>query len=194
MELLSLQKEYFQSGATLPVEFRIRQLKTLYQTILAMEEPIQEALLADLGKSQFESYETEIGFVLAEITHAIRHLKSWARPKGRLSPLFLFPSKGRVQQVPYGSALILSPWNYPFQLAVAPLVSSIAAGNCTVIKPSELAPRTAEVLGELIDSCFEKRFCAVLQGGAETAARLTALPFDFIFFTGSSQTDQRRPF
>ena len=191
MELLSLQKEYFQSGATLPVEFRIRQLKTLYQTILAMEEPIQEALLADLGKSQFESYETEIGFVLAEITHAIRHLKSWARPKGRLSPLFLFPSKGRVQQVPYGSALILSPWNYPFQLAVAPLVSSIAAGNCTVIKPSELAPRTAEVLGELIDSCFEKRFCAVLQGGAETAARLTALPFDFIFFTGSSQVGKK---
>ena len=112
MELLSLQKEYFQSGATLPVEFRIRQLKTLYQTILAMEEPIQEALLADLGKSQFESYETEIGFVLAEITHAIRHLKA-GKAKGETLPLFLFPSKGRVQQVPYGSALILSPWNYP---------------------------------------------------------------------------------
>lgn len=191
MELLSLQQEYFRTGATLPVDFRIRQLKTLYQTIRTFEDTIQQALFDDLGKSQFESYETEIGFVLSEITYAIRHLKGWARDRGRFSPLFLFPSRGSVRPEPYGSVLILSPWNYPFQLAMAPLVSAIAAGNCAVVKPSELAPHTAAVLTELLETCFEKRFCTVVQGGAETAARLTALPFDFIFFTGSGPVGKK---
>lgn len=191
MELLGTQREYFLTGATLPVEFRIRQLKTLYQTILSFEDKIQNALREDLGKSPFESYETEIGFVLAEITYAIRHLKEWARPKKIFPPLFLFPSWGAICPEPYGSVLILAPWNYPFQLALAPLVSAIAAGNCAVLKPSELAPHTANVLAEILDACFEKRFCALIQGGPETAARLTSLPFDKIFFTGSERVGKK---
>ena len=191
MNLLEQQHKFFASGATLNVDYRIRQLRSLYQVILQYQERISQALREDLSKSDQEAYLTEIGMVLGEISYTLRHLRRWVRPRRTgLTASTLFSST-RICPEPYGSVLILAPFNYPFQLALTPLVSALAAGNCAVVKPSEYAPATAAVISEMLNNNFEQRLCAVVTGGAQTAQNLTGLDFDYIFFTGSATVGRK---
>jgi len=148
-------------------------------------EKITEALKLDLNKNEFDAYMTEIVLLLEEIKFAKRNIKRWSKPKKVKSGLLSLGSKGIIYPEPYGVTLIISPWNYPFQLAIAPLIGSIAAGNCSVIKPSELTPRTSVLIKELIERYFQKEFILVVEGGVEETTRLLNEKFDYIFFTGS---------
>ena len=191
MRLVEQQQKFFATGATLPVEYRIRQLRSLYQVILLNEDRIAGALQKDLGKSEQEAYLTEIGQVLSEISFVLRHIRRWTRPhRAAFSASTVF-SSGKIHPEPYGVALILAPFNYPFQLALLPLVSALAAGNCAVIKPSEYAPETAAILSEILNNNFEERLCAVSPGGPETAKALLQEDFDYIFFTGGRSVGQQ---
>lgn len=191
MDAFLTQKEYFQSGATLPLEFRLAQLRSLYRGIKRFEPQILEALRSDLGKSAEESYMSEIGMCLTEIRHTARHLREWSRPQRVPTPLMHFPASSRIVREPRGVCLIIAPWNYPFLLAVGPMISAIAAGNCVTLKPSEYAPATAAVLEKMLDVCFEGRFCRTVTGGAEVSVAETARPYDMIFFTGSTAVGRK---
>ena len=191
MDAFLTQKEYFQSGATLPLEFRLAQLRSLYRGIKRFEPQILEALRSDLGNSAEESYMSEIGMCLTEIRHTARHLREWSRPQRVPTPLMHFPGSSRIVREPRGVCLIIAPWNYPFLLAVGPMISAIAAGNCVTLKPSEYAPATAAVLEKMLDVCFEGRFCRTVTGGAEVSAAETARPYDMIFFTGSTAVGRK---
>lgn len=191
MDAFLTQKEYFQSGATLPLEFRLAQLRSLYRGIKRFEPQILEALRSDLGKSAEESYMSEIGMCLTEIRHTARHLREWSKPQRVPTPLMHFPGSSRIIREPRGVCLIIAPWNYPFLLAVGPMISAIAAGNCVTLKPSEYAPATAAVLEKMLDVCFEERFCRTVTGGAEVSAAETARPYDMIFFTGSTAVGRK---
>ena len=157
-KLLRRQKEFFSKGETLSYRYRMEQLQKLKSTVLAYERELETALAADLGKSRLESYSTEIGFVLSGITHAMKHLKKWMKPVKVRSPLTVFSAKSRIERRPYGSALIIGPYNYPFQLLIEPLTAALAAGNCAVLSPSELAPRTAETVRKLIGETFAEEY------------------------------------
>jgi aldehyde dehydrogenase (NAD+) len=181
------QRAFFQTGATRPLEFRRAQLEKLQQAIQRYEGVLCEALYADLRKSAHAAYGTELGLVHSEIRHALKHLGRWTAPVRRRTPWFVAPARGWVQLEPFGVALILGPWNYPVQLLLTPLVSAIAAGNCAVLKPSELAPRTAEAIALLVQRSFAEEFITVAQGAADTAEALLRERFDVIFFTGSTR-------
>jgi aldehyde dehydrogenase (NAD+) len=180
------QRAFFQSGATRSLDFRRAQLETFSAALARNESTLLAALKADLGKSPFQGYSAELGFVQSEMRHARRNLRKWAVPSGRRTPWFVAPARGWVQPEPFGVALILGPWNYPVQLLLTPLVSAIAAGNCVVLKPSELAPRTAEVITALVREDFAEEYISVANGGAEVAEALLRERFDKIFFTGST--------
>ncbi len=180
------------SGATLPHEFRNRALGALARLLQERRSDFETALMADLGKGAFESWATEIGIVLAEIRHARQHLRIWMRPVPRPSPLALFPARSRVEPVPLGVVLVIAPWNYPVQLSLAPLVSAIAAGNAVVLKPSEFAPRTADLLARLLPEALPEGLAAVVPGGPKTGETLVREGgFDHILFTGSRRTGAR---
>jgi len=179
------QKHFFSTGQTKDVAFRVEQLRTLRDTVLANEEIIFAALKGDMGKPTYEGYLTEVGIVLDEIRFVIRHLKKWARPQRVRTPFYHFPGSSYIYPEPYGVSLIIGPWNYPFQLIISPLIGSIAAGNCSVLKPSEYAPRTSHVLGELINNKFPRGYTVVIEGDADIGQSLLNEPFDYIFFTGS---------
>ena len=185
--IIARQREFFRSGATLPEEFRRRQLHTLRDALTAREDVLLAALHADLRKSPHEAYAAEIGWVLGEIRHALRHLHAWMKPKRRSAPALAWPARAWVEPQPYGVALILGPWNYPLQLLLAPLVSAIAAGNCAVLKPSEHAPHTAQAVAELIRATFPPDYIALVQGDREVAEALLREKSDTIFFTGGTQ-------
>lgn len=180
-------RAFFQTGATRSVEFRRAQLERLAGAFERHEASLLAALHADLRKSPTQGYATEIGLVQAEIRHAHSQLARWAAPQRRRRPWFVAPASGWVQSEPFGVALILGPWNYPVQLLVSPLVSAIAAGNCVVLKPSELTPRTTEAITELMRDCFEEQLVTVVNGGVEVAEVLLRERFDKIFFTGSTR-------
>lgn len=184
-EILNKQCTYYQSGATLPVEFRIRQLKKLYAAIQKYDAQIQAALREDLGKSSFEGFMCETGLALSEISYMIRHVKKLSKSRTVPTPLAQFPSRSYVQPVPYGNTLIMSPWNYPFLLSVDPLADAIAAGNTVILKPSAYSPATSAVLQQLLTECFSPEYVAVVTGGRKENADLLTKKFDFIFFTGS---------
>lgn len=190
MNSINIQKEFFASGATLDVEYRIRQLRSLYNIIQLYQDKICEALYQDLGKSRQEAYITEVGIVLSQISNAISHIRKWAKPRRVVTSLVQLKGNGWVLPEPYGVCLILSPWNYPFQLSIAPAVAAIAAGNCVIIKPSEQAPATAELLSQIFNQNFEQRFCRVITGGTEVAKSLLMQKFDYIFFTGGVKIGQ----
>jgi len=181
------QRACFQSGATRPLAFRRAQLETLRGALERNESALLAALDADLRKSPPQACASEFGLVQAEIRHALRHLRAWMSPRRRRTPWFVAPARGWVQPEPFGVALILGPWNYPVQLLLTPLVSAIAAGNCALLKPSELAPRTAETIATLVRENFAEEFISVVTGGAEVAEALLRERFDKIFFTGSSR-------
>lgn len=189
--ILQSQQAFFRTGATLPVPFRKMVLSLLEGAIQSRRPEIEAALSRDLGKSRQEAYMTEISLVLEEIRYARQHLKSWARAKRAKTPVSHWPGCQRVQPVPYGSVLILSPWNYPFLLCISPLISALAAGNCVVVKPSELAKHTALAICALLEEIFSPEYVSVCLGEADTAAALTALPFDKIFFTGSGAVGKK---
>ncbi|MCF7675109.1 MAG: aldehyde dehydrogenase [Akkermansiaceae bacterium] len=186
--LIARQRTYFRSGATLPQEFRRAQLRRLLDLLEAHEDDLLAALHRDLRKSPQEAYASEMGVVLSEIRYALRHLAAWMKPARRPAPLLVWPARGSIRPEPYGLALIIGPWNYPLQLLLAPLVGSIAAGNCAILKPSEFAPHTAAVIGEIIGTAFSEEFIAVVQGEQATAEALLQQRFDTIFFTGSTTT------
>lgn len=184
-EMLRAQRAYFRRGECKDVEFRIRQLKRLYQWICEHEQEIMDALYQDLNKSPFEAYATEIGIVKEEIRYALKHIRRWAAPRRVRTPITQFPSRSFIYPEPYGVTLIMSPWNYPFQLTVAPLVGAVCAGNCAVIKPSAYSPNTSRVIAEMVRGLFGAEYIAVVEGGREANQALLDEKFDYIFFTGS---------
>lgn len=177
--------DYFNTGATRCIPHRIGYLKQLRAVILRQEGEILAALQADLGKSSFEGFVSEVGLVLEEINHAIRHLRRWARPRRAKTPLVHFPARSRIYPSPYGVVLVMSPWNYPFQLTMVPLIGAIAAGNVCLVKPSEYAPHVAEVMEQIITEVFPSGYVSVAWGGRAVNQSLLTLPFHYIFFTGS---------
>jgi len=179
------QREYFASGRTLDLCFRLNALKKLKEYINKYEDDILEALKKDLNKPPFEAYATEIGFVYAELNEMIKGLPRWSRPKKVRTPVAQFKSSSYILSEPYGVVLIMSPWNYPFQLSVAPLIGAIAGGNCAIVKPSAYSPNTSSVVAKLLGECFESGFVSVIQGGREANRELLDEKFDYIFFTGS---------
>lgn len=184
-ELLCAQREFYLSGKTLPVKFRIEQLKKLYSAIKAHEQDICIALKSDLGKSHYEGFMCECGLVLSEISYLIKHTKAFARKKRVRTPVAQFHSHSYTQPIPYGNTLIMSPWNYPFLLTLEPLADAIAAGNTAIIKPSAYAPATSDIVSEIISECFEPEYIAVVTGGRKENSELLRQKFDFVFFTGS---------
>jgi len=183
--LLGKQRKYYKSGATIPVDFRIKQLKKLYATVKKYQTEVNDALTADLGKSHFEGFMCESGLVLSEISYMIRHTKKFAKRKTVYTPVTNFASHSFKQPVPYGNTLIMSPWNYPFLLTVDPLADAIAAGNTAIVKPSAYSPATSKIIEKIISECFASEYVAVVTGGRAENAALLEQKFDFVFFTGS---------
>jgi len=179
--------KFFESKKSRDIDFRINQLRSLKSAIKKYEYKIYEALYKDLGKCEFESYTTEVGFVLNSISHTIKNLKKWAKKEKVKTPLYLFPAKSFIISEPYGTVLIIGPYNYPFQLLVEPLVGALAAGNCVVLKPSENVPNLSRVITEMITETFPKEYIRSVEGGIETNTSLINGTFDYIFFTGSAQ-------
>ena len=183
--ILEKQRKYYKSGATIPVNFRIAQLKKLYATIKKYETEVNDALKIDLGKSHYEGFMCESGLVLSEIAYMIRHTKKFAKRKTVYTPLAQFASHSFKQPVPYGNTLIMSPWNYPFLLTIDPLADAIAAGNTAIVKPSAYSPATSKIIEKIIRECFSPEYVAVVTGGRKENAVLLEQKFDFVFFTGS---------
>ncbi len=186
-EVLDLQKQFFDTGDTKKVEFRISQLKKLKNLLTENEDRLIDAVNKDFKKSAFETYATEIGLIHTDINFALKNIRSWAKPENVAGSLVNFPSKNYIISEPYGCALIISPWNYPILLALQPLVGAMAAGNTAVLKPSELTPHTSQLLEELIAKYFYRQYISVFQGDAEVADSLVRMDFDYIFFTGSTR-------
>lgn len=183
--LLEKQRAYYRSGATIPVKFRIEQLKKLYETVKKYQTKINDALTADLGKSHYEGFMCESGLVLTEISYMIKHTRRFAKRKTVPTPLAQFHSHSYKQPVPYGNTLIMSPWNYPFLLTLDPLADAIAAGNTAIVKPSAYSPATSKIIEKIIRECFHPEYVAVVTGGRAENTALLDQKFDFVFFTGS---------
>ena len=179
------QRQHFKNGAALNYSYRIEQLKKLYNAVKEFTPEILKALQNDLGKSDFEGYSTEVGIILDEIRYAIKKLKKWINPKRVKTNLINIGAKSYIYHEPFGVVLIISPWNYPFQLAISPLVGALAAGNTAVIKPSEFAAATSKVIQKMISEHFDDKAVSVIEGDVETNKFLLAQKWDFIFFTGS---------
>lgn len=186
---LAEQKDFFLSGKTLGIEFRLDQLKTLEKSLIEAQDEIIKALKEDMRKPDFEAYGSDILPVINEIRHATSNLAMWSQPQRieDLSDPFDPQVEAYIYPEPYGTVLIMAPWNYPVQLLLNPLVGAIAAGNCAILKPSEFAPATADVMAKLIAENFERAYIDVVRGGAETGDALLHEPFDYIFFTGSAR-------
>ena len=184
-ETVISQRKYFESGKTRSLSFRKEALKSLKRAIKANEELICEALLSDLNKPKSETYMCEVGLVYEEISYQIKHLPKWIKNKRAHTPLPQFKSKSFTSPEPYGVTLIMSPWNYPVQLSLSPLVGAIAAGNCVIVKPSAYAPKSSEVVAKIISEAFSAEHVTTVLGGREENTALLAQKFDYIFFTGS---------
>ena len=184
-DIVTRQRKYFYTGATLPVNTRLAALQKLYNAISGHETEIHDALKKDLGKSGFESYMCETGLVLEEISYMLKHIRSFSREKRRRTPLAQFHSRSYQKPSPYGVALIMSPWNYPFMLTLSPLADALAAGNTAVVKPSAYSPHTSRVILDILSQCFDPRYVAVVTGGRAENTCLLQEHFDYIFFTGS---------
>lgn len=188
--LFDASETYFKSQATKPLAFRKQKLKALKKNIKFHEKALYQALKEDLGKHSVEAFATEIGYILNSINHYRKDLKKWARKRAVETPFFLFPAKSFLMKEPLGTVLIIGPFNYPFQLVMEPLIGAIAAGNTAFVKPSELTPNVSKVIQSIIEATFEETHVSVIQGGKDTIQSLLALPFDHIFFTGSTKVGQ----
>lgn len=185
LSILAEHKEFFETGETKNIDFRITQLKRLKVVIQNNEELLMEALKKDLNKSQFESYAAEVGYLYDSIRYFTRNLNKWVKVKKVKTPLIHFGSKSYIYPEPYGTVLVIGPFNYPFQLLMEPLVGAIAAGNCVVLKPSEFTPNVSKLIAKLFKENFDEKFIRVIEGGIDTTSALINAPFDYIFFTGS---------
>jgi aldehyde dehydrogenase (NAD+) len=185
IEIIAKQRQFFQTGKTKDLAFRIAQLQILKQLVMENKPAIIQALKSDLHKPEFETYATEIG-VNKEIDYALKHINNWTKPKKAAVPWDLFSYSAKIYPEPLGVILIIGPWNYPFQLIISPLVGAIASGNCTIIKPSEFAPHTSNLISELIHKYFSPEYITVIPGSVETSQQLLAEKFDHIFFTGGT--------
>ncbi len=184
-DLLQKQRDYFRSGQTRPLAFRRDCLRRLRQGLIDREDEINQALQADLNKSPFESYMTELGIVLAEISFMEKRLAGWVKPRPVRTPPVLLPARSFILAEPRGLVLIMAPWNYPLQLTLNPLVAALAAGNCCVLKPSAYAPATSRLVARILGDLFPPEHVAVVEGGREENLALLDQVFDYIFFTGS---------
>ena len=184
-ELVQAQRAYFETGATRSPEFRLNALKQLQSAVQANEQALAEAMMSDFRKAPLEVYMTETGMVLDELRFHLKHLRAWMRQRRVPTPLAQFPSKSFRSPEPYGVCLILSPWNYPIQLCLEPLIGAISGGNCAIVKPSAYAPATSRALAKLLGDTFDPAYIAVVEGGREENQALLDERFDFIFFTGS---------
>ena len=189
-KIVQKQRDFFHTGATLPVKFRIDALKKLKQAVMENEGSIAAALRSDLGKSAEESYMCETGMVLSELSYMLKHIRSFARKKTVATPLAQFASRSYRKPTPYGVTLIMSPWNYPLLLTLGPLVNALAAGNTAVVKPSAYSPATSALLAKLLQELFPEEYVAVITGGRAENSFLLDEKFDYIFFTGSKAVGQ----
>jgi aldehyde dehydrogenase (NAD+) len=185
-QLVIQQRAYFQTQVTKPIAFRLAMLKKLKNAIVLAEKEIFNALHLDLHKAEMESFMTEIGIVYQEINYFLKHTKKLATPKKVRTPIALIHASSRRVPEPYGVVLIMSPWNYPFQLAMAPLVGAIASGNTVILKPASYTPHVSEVIHQIINRTFDPAYISVVQGGREANSALLEQRFDYIFFTGST--------
>jgi aldehyde dehydrogenase (NAD+) len=183
--IVQQQKDFFKSQKTKDIAFRKVSLKRLLEEIIKQEKEITDALYADFRKPEFESVATETRIVINEVNRVLRKVNSWAKPISGIPALLNFPSTSRIVNEPYGTVLIISPWNYPFQLAFSPLIGAVAAGNTVVLKPSELTPHTSKIISGIISSVFETNHVCVIEGDAVVAGKLLQERWDYIFFTGS---------
>ncbi|MEG4500243.1 aldehyde dehydrogenase [Microcoleus sp. F10-C6] len=184
-DIIQQQRQFFATGKTKDVDFRIEQLKKLKSAIELNQSRIVDAVKADLGRPEFEAY-LEIASI-AEVNYALKNLKSWVKPRKVPASIDQFPASARIYPEPLGVALIIGPWNYPFQLMISPLVGAIAAGNCAFLKPSEIASHTSEVIADMISKTFDPVYVAAVEGGVEISQQLLAEKFDHIFFTGGTK-------
>lgn len=180
-------KAFFNTHKTKNLKFRKQQLKLLSKNIKNHENELLDALYKDLGKSKVEAYATEIGMLLKSIKLMRKELKNWSKTKQTDTPLYLFPTKSYIKKEPYGTVLIIGPFNYPVQLVFEPLIGAIAAGNTAIVKPSELTPHVAIVIKDIIEDTFDEAYVSVVEGGIEETQALLSLPFDYMFFTGSEK-------
>ncbi len=184
-KMLDEHYAYFNTGVTKDVKFRLEQLDILKDTIKKYEKDVLAALYQDLRKNEFEAYTTELGIVYESISYMKKHLQKWMEPRSVKTPIALMPSKSFIVQEPYGTVLIIAPFNYPFQLVMEPLLGAIIGGNCAVIKPSEATPNTTRVIAQIISEAFHPHYVRVVEGEKEETSLLIHAAFDFIFFTGS---------
>ena len=184
-DIVSQQREYFLTNETKSIDFRLKQLKKLKSAVEKYSDDIYDALWKDLHKCKEEAFLTEISIVLNEINDHIKNIKKWARPEKVKTPVYLMPSKSYVTYEPFGVALIIAPWNYPFHLMFAPLVGAISSGCCAVMKPSPYSQNTSEVMQKIIDETFDRHYITMFQGHRDVNQALLAQKFDFIFYTGS---------
>ena len=180
-------KAFFNTHKTKNLKFRKQQLKLLSKNIKNHENELLDALYKDLGKSKVEAYATEIGMLLKSIKLMRKELKNWSKTKQTDTPLYLFPTKSYIKKEPYGTVLIIGPFNYPVQLVFEPLIGAIAAGNTAIVKPSELTPHVTIVIKDIIEDTFDEAYVSVVEGGIEETQTLLSLPFDYMFFTGSEK-------
>ena len=180
-------KAFFNTHKTKNLKYRKQQLKLLSKNIKNHENELLDALYKDLGKSKVEAYATEIGMLLKSIKLMRKELKNWSKTKQTDTPLYLFPTKSYIKKEPYGTVLIIGPFNYPVQLVFEPLIGAIAAGNTAIVKPSELTPHVAIVIKDIIEDTFDEAYVSVVEGGIEETQALLSLPFDYMFFTGSEK-------
>lgn len=185
--LVQAQKNHFADQQTKNVSERKQLLKRLLTVVLEKEKEIVDALYLDFKKSEYESVMTETSIVISELKRTIKNINYWAKPQHVTPALLNFPSSSKIYKEPYGAVLIIAPWNYPYQLALVPLIGAIAAGNTVVLKPSELTPNTSKITKEIIESVFDKKLVAVVEGGVDVSTELLAERWDYIFFTGSVQ-------
>ncbi|PQJ21128.1 aldehyde dehydrogenase [Tenacibaculum sp. SG-28] len=183
--IIQKQKQYFKTQETKSISFRKNTLKKLKSELIRREQDIITALHLDFKKSEYEAVMTEISIVLSELNLAIKNIRSWSRAKSVRPSLLNFPSSAKIYKEPYGAVLIIAPWNYPYQLALSPVIGAIAAGNTVVLKPSELTPNTSKILREIIETICKEAHVAVIEGGVAVAQELLAQRWDYIFFTGS---------
>lgn len=183
-------RDFFQTQSTKDIKFRKKYLKALKKSIKKHEPDILDALKSDLGKNKVEAYATEVGFVMKELSYIIKELKNWAKTKSVTTPMMQFPAKSFIKYEPYGTVLIIGPFNYPFQLVMSPLIGALAAGNCAVVKPSEMTPQTSMVVQEILEEVFPPDYVKVIQGEKEVTSQLLDERFDYIFFTGSTKVGQ----
>ena len=184
-EILQHQRDFFKSQKTKDVTYRIQKLKELKRTIVSREQDIYDALKKDFHKSEFESYMSEYGLLISELDLVLKNLNSWSKPKRVKPSMLTFPASEYIYKEPYGVVLVIAPWNYPFILAIEPLMMAIAAGNTVVVKPSELTSNTSKLVTEIIESVFKQEHVASIEGGISVASELLEQRWDYIFFTGS---------